>query len=195
MASIWGICQNPLMDYPGIDGFLGTRASLMLDVVFVAMFAIVPTLAWSIWLVKYRRNYLLHKRIQVGLMLVLGVAVGLFEIDVRFVSGWRERAEPSPYFASTASAGPVWDAIFVNLLGRPATPGWVFRSLLIHLVFAVSTSVLWVCVGVRALRRFPDPPEPGPHSPSHLRWGKIAAWDMVLTACTGWIFYWLAFVA
>ena len=54
------------MDYPGIDGFLGTRASLMLDVVFVAMFAIIPALAWSVWLVKYRQNYLLHKRIQVG---------------------------------------------------------------------------------------------------------------------------------
>jgi hypothetical protein len=26
-------------------------------------------------------------------------------------------------------------------------------------------------------------------------WGKIAAWDMLLTAATGWIFYWLAFVA
>jgi hypothetical protein len=116
------------MDYPGIDGFLGTRASIMLDVVFMAMFAIVPVLGWSIWLVKYRRNYLLHKRVQVALLIVLGVAVGLFEIDVRFISGWRERAEPSPYYASVESAGPVWDAIFVKMLGRPATPGWVFRA-------------------------------------------------------------------
>lgn len=183
------------MDFPGIDGFLGTRASIMLDVVFAAMFAIVPLLVWSIWLVKYRQNYLLHKRIQVALLIVLGVAVGLFEIDVRFVSGWRERAEPSPYYASVESAGPVWDAIFVKMLGRPATPGWVFRALMIHLVFAVSTTILWVWVGVRALRRYPDPPEPGPHSRSHTLWGKIAAWDMLLTACTGWIFYWLAFVA
>lgn len=183
------------MDFPGIDGFLGTRASIMLDVVFAAMLAIVPLLGWSIWLVKYRRNYLLHKRIQVALLIVLGVAVGLFEIDVRFVSGWRERAEPSPYYASVESAGTVWDAIFVKMLGRPATPGWVFRALLIHLIFAVSTTILWAWVGVRALRRFPSPPEPGPHSRSHILWGKIAAWDMLLTACTGWIFYWLAFVA
>ena len=183
------------MDYPGIDGFLGTRASLMLDVVFVAMFAIIPALAWSIWLVKYRRNYQLHKRIQVVLLVVLGVAVTLFELDVRFFSGWRERAEASPYYASVESAGPVWDAIFVKLFRRPATPGWVFRMLMIHLVFAVSTAVLWVWVGVRALRKYPHPPEPGPHSRSHVLWGKIAAWDMLLTASSGWIFYWLAFVA
>ena len=183
------------MDYPGIDGFLGTRASLMLDVVFLAMFAIIPALGWSIWLVKYRRNYLLHKRIQVVLMVVLGIAVTLFELDVRFFSGWRERAEVSPYYASVESAGPVWDAIFLNLLRRPTTPGWVFRTLLIHLVFAVTTAILWGWVGVRALRRYPHPPVPGPHSRSHVFWGKIAAWDMLLTAVTGWIFYWLAFVA
>ena len=41
------------MDYPGIDGFLGTRASLMLDVVFLAMFAVIPTMAVSVHLVKH----------------------------------------------------------------------------------------------------------------------------------------------
>ncbi|WP_428304660.1 DUF420 domain-containing protein [Lacipirellula sp.] len=167
----------------------------MLDVVFLAMFAIVPALGWSIWLVKFRQNYQLHKQIQVVLMVVLGVAVTLFELDVRFLSGWRERAEASPYYASVESAGPVWDAIFVKGLGRPATPGWVFRMLLIHLLFAVTTAILWVWVGVRALRRYPHPPVPAPHSRSHILWGKIAAWDMLMTAVTGWIFYWLAFVA
>lgn len=185
----------PPMDYPGIDGFLGTRASIMLDVVFIAMFAIVPIMGWSIWLVKRRRNYLLHKRIQVALMVVLGLAVGLFEIDVRFISGWQERAEPSPYYAAVPSAGPIWDALFLNVLGRTSVPGWVFRALLIHLVFAVSTALLWAWVGAAALRRFPNPPAPNEHSQRHRRWGQIAAWDMVLTAVTGWIFYWLAFVA
>lgn len=183
------------MDYPGIDGFLGTRASLMLDVVFLAMFAILPVLGWSIWLVRRRRNYLLHKRIQVVLLVVLGLTVGLFEIDMRFVSGWRERAELSPYFTPVSSAGPAWDLLFKSLIGRDAVPGWVFRSLAIHLIFAVSTTILWAWVGVRALRRFPSPPEPGAHSASHLFWGRLAAWDMLLTACTGWIFYWVAFVA
>ena len=61
--------------YPGIDGFLGTRASLMLDVVFVSMMVVVPLLLWSISLVKYRQNFRLHKRVQVTLALVLLVAI------------------------------------------------------------------------------------------------------------------------
>ena len=161
------------MGHQGIDGFLGTRASIMLDVVFLAMFAIIPVMGWSIWLVKNRHQYALHKRIQLGLGLLLAVAVGLFEIDMRFISGWRDRAEPSPYYPT----------------------GWVVTSLGIHLVFATTTALLWIVVIVRALRNFPDPPVPGAHSRAHVFWARLAAWDMLLTAVTGWIFYWLAFVA
>ncbi|HEY5312321.1 MAG TPA: DUF420 domain-containing protein, partial [Pirellulales bacterium] len=80
------------MAYHGINGFLGFRASIMLDVVFLAMFAIVPLLAWSIFEVKIRRRYALHKRVQLTLAGILLVAVFLFELDMRFVSGWRDRA-------------------------------------------------------------------------------------------------------
>lgn len=182
------------MDFPGIDGFLGTRASITLDLVFAAMFAILPVLAWSVWQVKRRRRYELHKRVQLALAAVLALAVTLFEIDMRFISGWRERALPSPFFAPTA-AGPVWTFVYRGLLGESEVPGLVFRVLAIHLVFAISTTVLWIAVTVRALRRFPTPPAPGEHSRSHRFWGQLAAWDMALTAATGWAFYWLAFVA
>lgn len=159
------------MQYPGLDGFLGTRASLMLDLVFLAMFAVVPAMGWSIYQVKYRRRYLLHKRIQLALALVLLATVVLFEGDMR-IHGWAERAKPSPYYGS-----------------------WVQYSLYIHLPFAVSTALLWIFVTVRALRRFPCPPAPNEHSPSHVFWAKLAALDMLLTALTGWAFYGLAFVA
>jgi hypothetical protein len=160
------------MSYPGFDGFLGTRASLMLDVVFLAMFVVVPVLGWSVYVVKVRRNYALHKRVQLTLGLVLLAAVTLFEVDMR-VNGWTGRAEPSPY----------WN------------DGTVSRVLAVHLVFAVSTAVLWMVVMFRALRAFPSPPLPGAHSAWHKRWGWIAAIDMGLTSLTGWIFYWLAFAA
>ena len=163
------------MEFAGYDGFLGTRASFMLDVVFLAMFAVMPALIASVWLVRYRRNYLWHKRIQLILAAVLAVTVVIFEIDIR-VHGWRDRAEPSPYY------------------GSPTEPGLVFTVLYVHLFFAVTTAVLWIAVILRALRRFPSPPVPGPHSRSHLLWGKLAAIDMTLTAATGWVFYWLAFV-
>lgn len=162
--------------YEGIDGFLGTRASFMLDVVFVAMFAVIPILAWSIWLVRYRQNYALHKRVQLVLVAVLGVTVGLFELDIR-INGWRHRAEESPYYAG------------------PGGWGGVEISLAIHLLFAITTFVLWVFVVVRALRNFPHPPLPAVHSRSHRFWGWAAAIDMLLTALTGWIFYLLAFAA
>ena len=51
------------VDYPGIDGFLPTRASIMLDVVFVAMALVIPLMLYAIYLVKYRRAYELHRKI------------------------------------------------------------------------------------------------------------------------------------
>ena len=50
---------------PGLDGFLGTRASIMLDVVFVAMFAVLPVMTYSIMVVK-RTRFALHKTLQLG---------------------------------------------------------------------------------------------------------------------------------
>ena len=159
-----------------MDGFLGTRASLMLDVVFLAMFVVVPTMFFSIYLVKYKQHFALHKLIQTVLGIVLLLTVTLFEIDIR-LHGWRDRAEASPYY------NEIW------------SQGWVNWSLWIHLVFAVTTSVIWIYVIIAAWRRFPKPPTPNEYSPTHVFWARLAAIDMTLTAVTGWIFYWLAFVA
>jgi putative membrane protein len=158
--------------YPGIDGFLGTRASLVLDLLFLAMFGVVLVLACSIYQVKYRRRYQLHKWVQLALAVVLLSAVFLFEIDVR-LHGWEDRA--------------------AGQLDGHASPQ-VWTALYIHLCFAVTSVLLWPTVIVRALREFPDPPTPAPHSPSHIFWARLAAVDMLLTAVTGWTFYYLAFV-
>ena len=64
----------------------------------------------------------------------------------------------------------------------------------IHLCFAVTTVMLWLVVLVLAWRRFPVPPKPNAHSDFHRRWAWLAAWDMVLTTITGWLFYLVAFV-
>lgn len=156
-----------------MNGFLGTRASIMLDVVFLAMFAVVPILFWSISLVRRGRNYQLHKQVQVTLSLVLLIAVTAFEVDMRFFTDWRARAAASPYYGS----------------------GVVMKSLVVHLCFAVTTAVVWTLVVVRALRNIPSPPGPCAHSAWHKRWGWIAALDMLGTSITGWVFYYLAFIA
>jgi putative membrane protein len=155
-------------------GFLPSRGSFMLDVVFLAMFAVLPVLAYSIYLVKQRRAYALHKRIQITLAAVLLVTVTAFEVDLNFVTkDWRPLAEPSRFY----------DA------------GWVDRCLWVHLAFAVPTPLLWVFVIVQGLRYFPNPPQPNAYSRRHARWAWLATVSMFFTAVTGWLFYWMAFVA
>jgi hypothetical protein len=154
-----------------LPGFLGTRASLMLDVVVLAMVVILPALGWSVWLVRYRRRFLLHKRVQLAMGAVLLVAVAAFEIDMRLFTDWRKLAEPSPYY-----------------------PRVVDLALYVHLGFSISTTLLWLYVTAWALRHIPSPPAPSPASGPHIFWARLAAWDLVATAVTGWLFYWLAFV-
>jgi hypothetical protein len=180
--------------YSGMDGFLGTRASLAIDVVLVASFAVLPVLAWSVWLVRVRRNYQLHKRVQLALLTALLLVVTCFELDMRFGGGWRPRAEASPYFASQSSGGPIWDALFQDALGFDSIPGWVTRSLAVHLVFSVTTLLLWLGAASHGLRRMGNPPQPGRYGSVHRFWGWCTIFDTLLTAISGAVFYWLAFV-
>jgi putative membrane protein len=163
--------------YGGVSGFLPGRASLMLDVVVVAMFFVLIALAFSIYSVKYHRKYQRHKVIQITLASTLLLVLLLFEIDVHFIDRWMVRADASPYFDAATRTGLVVEALGV------------------HLVFATTTFGLWLMLIVRALSNFPRPPSPNEHSRFHRRWGTVAAIDMVMTTLTGWVFYWLAFVA
>ena len=157
---------------PGISGFLGSRASVGMDVVLVGLIALLPVLAWSIHLVRHRRAYAAHRRLQIFIAAALFAAIVVFEIDVRLLSDWKVRAAPSPWW-----------------------PGGVLAALGVHLVFAISSLVLWVWVLWEAATRFPNPPAPGSHGPRHRLMARLAAADLVLTAVTGTIFYLLAFVA
>jgi uncharacterized membrane protein YozB (DUF420 family) len=160
------------MDYPGWDGFLGTRASFMLDAVCIGMIVVMLALTWSIRQVRVHRNFQLHKRVQLALAGLLVVVLTAFELDIR-INGWQHRA-----------AG-IFD-------GEPTQA--VFTALGIHLFFAISTVLLWIVVIARGLRCFPNPPVPNEHSKFHRRFGWLAAVDMLLTTITGWVFYVLAFV-
>lgn len=161
----------PAAVFPGIDGFLGTRASIGMDVVLVGLVALLPVLAWSVAAVR-RGRYGLHKSLQLFIAAALAAAIVVFEIDVRLVSDWKTRAATSPWW-----------------------PGGVLAALAVHLVFAVSTFALLVWVLWEAVARFPSPPAPGTHGPRHRRMARLAAADLALTAVTGTVFYWLAFVA
>jgi hypothetical protein len=130
-------------------------------------------LGWSVYQVRYRCRYQLHKWVQLTLAAILLITVALFEIDIR-LHGWESRAAE-------------------HIGGEPTRTVWL--ALYVHLLFAVTTVVLWPVVIFLALRNFPNPPRPDLHSRIHVPLARLAAADMVLTAVTGWIFYWLAFVS
>lgn len=148
----------------------------MLDFVCVALIGVLPLLALGISLARFGRQYQWHKWVQLILAVVLLLTVLAFEIDVRFITDWEKLAEPSPYF----EAG-TWNT--------------VWYSLLFHLCFAIPTLLLWIYVVVQAMRKFPSPAAPSSHSGAHRLWARVAAGGMGMTAVTGWLFYWLAFVA
>lgn len=162
------------------NGFLGYNASFMLDVVVCALVAVVPALLFSLYLVKVKRNYLWHRNLQVALGVVLLLTVGAFEVDLQVVNdGWEPIVEKS--------RGAEWRNTDDYTLTR--------RVLWIHLVFAISTPFMWALTIVLALKRFPSPPTPGPHSVMHKKLGWISTIDITLTSVTGLAFYYLAFVA
>jgi hypothetical protein len=158
------------------DGFLGYKTSLMLDVVACALAVVVPTLLFSLYAVKIRRNYALHKALQVTLGVVLLAVVGLFETDMRLQGG------------------------ISGILAKRERPLTVderaaFNTLLsVHLTFAVSTVFLWGTTLALALKRMPIPPGPSPHSRLHKVLGWLSATDITLTSVTGLMVYYYGFV-
>lgn len=161
------------------DGFLGYRTSFMLDFVVCALVIIVPLLVYSIWLVKVKRAYAAHKRLQLALGIILLVAVTAFEVDLQMVHGGWENIVQKTYPDEAQLAAKVAEA-------RP--------YIRIHLLFAVTTPVIWFTTLFLAMRRFSIPPLPGQHSKVHKILGWLSAVDITLTAVTGLVFYYIAFV-
>ncbi len=159
-------------------GFLGNDSSFMLDFVVCALVLVVPILVYSIWLVKFKRNFALHRLLQLLLGGILLFAVGAFEIDMRLHGGWENIINKNP------------DAPRLSL----EQISQVRQVLYIHLIFAVSTPILWATTLLLATKRFPKPIQPGEHSRSHKLLGWLSTIDLTLTSVTGLIFYYFAFV-
>lgn len=145
----------------------------MLDVVVCSLVLILPTLIFSLYQIKIRRNFSLHKRIQIALGVVLFIVVALFEYDMRVQGGFYVLAKDSPWI----------DKSFMK---------WLLR---VHLCFSISTVFIWAATTILAAIKFPSPPGPSGFSPTH----KIMAWtsviDMVCTVVTGLMVYYFGFIA
>ncbi len=170
------------------DGFLGYPTSFMLDFVVCALVVLVPLLVFSLWVVKVRKSFTLHRNLQVLLAGVLFVAVGAFEVDMQWVQGGWEKVMSKQLEAIEGIPSDT------QIAAHQARSDRARRVLHIHLVFAVSTPILWLVTLVLALRRFPKPPVPGQHTKLHksLGWGSTLA--LVATSVTGVWFYYVAFV-
>ena len=154
-----------------MSGFIpGSRGSFMLDLVASAMILVLPLLYLAIALAK-RRQYLQHKVAMICIVAVLMIVVAAFEYEMRMI-GWLHLAEQSPFYS---------DAV-------PYVLG-------VHLFFSVTTTLGLLWTVFSATKNFASPPAPNYFSGAHRRMGYAAAIGLALTSVTGWIFYWMAFMA
>lgn len=105
-----------------MNGFLGTGAPLVVDVIVVALAAALPLLLASI-VAASRGHTRLHKTIQISLSVILALALIAFEIQIS-QAGWKEMAG---FDARTSD-----DQHHLTI------------ALGVHLIFAISTPPLWI---------------------------------------------------
>jgi putative membrane protein len=143
------------------QGFLGTRADLLMDIVIVALVAVVPIVLYN-WQLARSGNYPRHKALQIALATLLALVVGLFEYNLRLQGG---------IFVATAAS---------SYAGTTTLNFWIY----LHTFFAITTIVIWVALIAMSLRRFPKPPAPNSFSGTHRLWGRIGMVWMLVTGLT-----------
>ena len=155
-----------------MEGFLPfSRASFSLDLIAITMLLIIPVMTYSFYLARLKKNYRHHKKIQMTLAIGLIIVIVLFELEIRLF-GWDQYARNSPFYHS-----------------------WLFPLLSVHVCIATATFLLWIITIYKALKFFPVPPKSTTYSFSHKKIARWSAGLMYLTAVTGWLFYWMAFIA
>jgi hypothetical protein len=161
------------------NGFLGTDASFMLDVVVCALGVVAVLQAISIYIVKVARNYTLHKYLQITLAVALLLTVVAFEVDMRIHGGWVNIINKNPDLPRLT--GPALDHV---------------RNILyIHLIFAVTTPLLWtVTLSTAPWGKLKPTPQLTGWSKFHKQLGWLSTIDLALTSATGIWFYLAAFV-
>lgn len=158
------------MDYHGIEGFLGSRASLAYDVAFLLELAVIPLFIHSLLLLLVRHDYQAHKRLQLIVTGMFAVAVGLFAFEF-LAYDWRTRV------------GVEADAI----------PRITYMTLTIHLAFLTITALIWLVLFLNALNKIPSPPGPCEFGPTYVFWLVLLGLQLFISTLTGWEFYMLAF--
>ncbi len=152
------------------SSFLGARGDALIDIGVLSIVAVVPILLWS-WSLARRKQWTLHKRVQLTTALVLGIVVLLFEIDLNQLGG---------IFAVTADS---------TYAGTATLNFWIW----IHTAFAISSTFVWLFLVLASLIKFPSPPEPKFFT-THRYFGRLAMILMLGSGATAIPMYIYGFV-
>ena len=145
-------------------GFLGTNAPFMMDVVVVSLVLVVPLLGFSIAQAK-RGAFLLHRRLQMVLSILLTIAVLLFELEMRLAGGIKSLIDASRYTLT-------------------------FRCFLwFHIFLAVATLIFWAITFYHANKNFDGTKMLASYRLKHRKLGLYSSIFLVLTSITGLAVY------
>ncbi len=111
----------------------------------ISMAIILQLLWYSFNKVKHERNYLLQKKIQLTMFIILFFVVILFEIDMQQNGGIFEMEKDSAYAGT----------FFLNF------------TIYFHIFLSITTSIIWIYLIIASLMKFGKNPKPGSFSKTH----------------------------
>ncbi|MEZ4742282.1 MAG: DUF420 domain-containing protein [Bdellovibrionota bacterium] len=154
-------------------GFIpGSRASFIMDSLVIAMGLFLCIIGYSIANVRKKKSVRQHRKIQLLSSTILIAAIILFEVDVRLY-GWQEQAKKSPFF----------DTI-------------LYPFLYLHIAIAILAFGAWMVQLITAYKRVDrELKYTSQFAANHKKLGWMATALMTATAVSGWIFYYMAFIA
>ena len=158
------------MHYMFQAGFLGTKAPYFMDSVTLIV-ALLPLLVGLVITAANRSFYKLHGVLQAVIFVVSVVVLGYFEYGVRLGGGFE-------HFALHSSLSP---ALLKTLL-------------IVHIIIATITLLLWSWLLLKALLGYKKEKLPGSDSSKHKTLGKRLFLGITLTALSGIVVYITLFI-
>ncbi len=159
------------LDKLAVAGFLGTRASLLLDII-VTFLALLPLFTGISIMFATRRELRLHQVTQFLLFFLMLIILLLFAYVVHYKTGFEALLQEST----------------IN-------PTIAFIGLIIHIVISLVTFTLWMFALLYALSDKKRRGLPGVYSMSHANAGKRVFKFILLTALSSVSIYWMLFMA
>lgn len=152
------------------QGFLGTRADVLLDIIVIAVTLVPFILIYSFQKVR-SGNHSIHSKIQTLLFFVVLTAVVLFEVNIRISGG------SGSLLQGSAFAGNEYFRIFL----------WI------HIAVATLTYSGWGFLLLISNKKWTTRLLPGEFSVNHKKWGKIIFAGACFTSFSGLVVYILGF--